>query len=229
MRILHVIPYFPPAHSYGGVPEAVYSLAQAQADLGHVTVWTSDAGIQPGIEREGITLEWQTDSYIRAIGQMADMRVIYVRNRWPFLAERFKVFTADYMRAETFSAPIEKFDILHLHESYILGYGRLARWAAGKGVAICHSPHGSLLPPVHRSVKKALHTWIDPLLRRKWFPYISAFFALCTNEREQLLACGAQADSIHIIPHSAPHHSQLLPSRLPSIFVRWTTLQRSCT
>ena len=35
MRVLHVIPYFYPGNRFGGVPEAVRSLVNAQASLGY--------------------------------------------------------------------------------------------------------------------------------------------------------------------------------------------------
>ena len=45
MRIVHLLPYYAPAWSFGGVVRAVTGIAQAQVARGHqVTVVTTDAG-----------------------------------------------------------------------------------------------------------------------------------------------------------------------------------------
>ena len=44
MKILHVVPYFPPAYSFGGPVKAVYQIAKELVKRKHeVVVYTSDA------------------------------------------------------------------------------------------------------------------------------------------------------------------------------------------
>ena len=215
MRIVHVIPYFPPAIRFGGVPEAVYSLVTAQASLGNeITLLTTDAGLERDSHREGLTLEWKASKHLSAVGYFTGGQIFYLTNRYPRLSDRYKVFSASFWNRDIQARLASGVDILHFHEVHISGYRRLARSCQVKGIPTCLSCHGSLHPPVHRGYKYFLHGWFDPVLRRGWFNKVSAYFALCQNEKQQLLQCGAREERIHILPHGQP---QFVPpfSKLP--------------
>lgn len=205
MRIVHVIPYFPPASRFGGVPEAVFSLTRAQAQLGHdVFVITSDAGLDRETQREGLSLQWKNTSRLRATGEVEGVHILYVPNRRSMMANRCKLFTASYWNEETHARLAPSFDVLHFHEVHIPGYRTIGRQALIRNVKLCVSCHGSLTPPVHRGVKRLLHKIFDPPLRKGWFEKAAAYFALCRNESDQLLRCAVSPNRIHIIPHGQP-------------------------
>ncbi|MBD3265779.1 glycosyltransferase, partial [bacterium] len=216
MRIIHLIPYFPPANCFGGTPEAVYALARAQAQLGHeVYVITSDAGLQKGGEPPELQLEWIESRLIRAIGCNPEMKIVYARNRRPALAEK-KIFTASFWNRE-----IEKWlpgstDILHFHEVHILGYRAIFQsLVPRKNINAFMSAHGSLKPPTHAKIRGFVHKLTDPILRAGWFDKLQGYFALSRAEQKQYLSCGIDPSRIHILPHGKP---EFPPSPLPLPF-----------
>ena len=216
MNIVHAIPYFPPARRYGGTPEAVFQLVRAQSAMGHrVTVLTSDAGLEPGLEREGLRLEWNASGPIRAYGACGDVRILYYHNRIPSLAQRFKLFTARYVLDEAF--PGEIIHAVHLHEANIPGYGEVARTAQARRIPLILSPHGSFSPPIHRGWKRVLHRLGYPWLRR-WLPAVSCCIALCRREWEQLVRAGVTEPRLIILPYGCPEFTeprQLVPFAIP--------------
>ncbi|MBN2325640.1 MAG: glycosyltransferase family 4 protein [Candidatus Omnitrophica bacterium] len=205
MRIVHAIPYFPPANCFGGVPEAVYSLVQAQARLGHeIIVLTTDAGLHPDSVREGLTVRWVVQKAVRAVGEAGGIRIFYMTNRNPLLARKYKIFTASFWNPSIEEQLPASIDILHLHDVHIPGYRRLCVKMMERGAGLCLSSHGSFAPPVHRGLKRAAHKWMDPLLRRRWILHVSAFFALCREEKKQLERAGTPGGRIHVLPHGRP-------------------------
>lgn len=205
MKIIHVIPYFPPAARFGGVPVAVYQLAKAQAEIGNeITVLTTDAGLIEQTVPNEYSIDWASDSYLRAIGSFDRLEVWYFKNRFPALANRFKIFLAPFENPATDQLFDSSIDCLHFHEVHIPGYRGLALKAIRQGIRVCVSPHGSLAPAVHRGLKKSLHLWFDPYMRRDWFHHSHAYFSLCRHETEQLIAANVNPDRIHTIPHGRP-------------------------
>ncbi|MGC9326668.1 MAG: glycosyltransferase, partial [Candidatus Hinthialibacter sp.] len=205
MRIVHAIPYFPPSARFGGVPEAAYSLVQAQARLGHeIIVLTTDAGLRPDSVREGLTVRWVVQKDVRAVGEADGIRIFYMTNRRPLLALQFKIFTASFWNRALEEQLPASLDILHLHEVHIPGYRRLCGKMMERGAGLCLSSHGSWAPPVHRGLKRAAHKWVDPLLRWGWIFHVSAFFALCREEKNQLERAGIPGRRIHVLPHGRP-------------------------
>jgi len=166
-------------------------------------VFTTDAGLDHEISREGLTLQWRNTRSLRAVGELEGIHILYIPNR-RIRAHEAKLFTASYWNEETkiyFQVP---FDILHIHEVHIPGYRLISQKARERGVKLCLSCHGSLAPPVHRGIKKLLHHFFDPYLRKGWFLNANAYFALCQNERDQYIDGGVSPRRIHIIPHGQP-------------------------
>lgn len=216
MKILHVIPYFPPTRRHGGVPEAVYSLVRAQIEIGHaVTVLTTDAGLSPGDSHPEIDLQWIKQGPLTALGTLGNASVLYVKNRFPRVAERGKFFTPRLTAPGVLARLPSSLDVAHFHEVHIPGYRRAAGEFTRRGAVVCVSPHGSLDPSTHRGVKRLAHRCLDPLLRAGWFSRCGAYFALCRAEREQLLRCGVPEAKIHIIPHGLPEWDSCHPTSLP--------------
>jgi len=113
MKVLQVVPAFPPAYAYGGPPQSVRSLSAALADRGHdVVVFTTDAKNQ----RE------------RVVGTASDavpanVTVRRFRNVSNTLAWRNLHITPGLYR--TLLANVEEFDIVHTH-----GFRLLQTWVA---------------------------------------------------------------------------------------------------
>ncbi len=205
MRIFHVIPYFPPARRFGGVPEAVFSLVTAQARQGHeVFVLTTDAGLDQDIQREGLSLEWLHSDTLRAIGRIGGVHIFYIPNRYPQLANKRKIFSAPFWNKDIDVRMSKGADILHLHEVHIPGYRKVFHEFIKRGAKAFLSCHGSLNPPVHRGMRRIVHTVADPYLRRGWFSKITGHFALCENEKKQLNSCSVPDQIINILPHGCP-------------------------
>lgn len=216
MNILHVVPYFPPSRRHGGVPEAVLALVRAQIELGHsVTVLTSDAGLSPEDSHPEIDLQWLEQGSLTALGTLRDMQVLYVKNRFPILADRGKFFTPLLTAPDILSRLPSSLDAVHFHEVHISGYRRAAEECERRGAVVCVSPHGSLNPPTHRGVKRIFHRCLDPWLRAGWFSQCGAYFALCRAEREQLLRRDIPPERIHILPHGLPEWDLSQSTSLP--------------
>lgn len=202
MNIVHAVPYFPPASMYGGVPQAVYALAHAQANQGHnVTVMTTDAGLDQQTASIDLQLQESPNNHIAYIGHADRLKIIYFKNRYPGCARRFKVFSPwfdfDYLN----TIPI---DVMHLHEVHIIGYRQLARYGLSRANCVCLSAHGSLKPPVHKGLKRLIHAGLDPLMRMGWFKRLPLYLALSDQEKEQYRQCGIDESRIKIIPHGQP-------------------------
>ncbi len=202
MNIVHAVPYFPPACMYGGVPQAVYALALAQANQGHtVTVLTTDAGLDQQTASIDIQLEESPNNHIAFIGHANRLKVIYFKNRYPGCAQRFKLFSPWFDYEYLDAIPI---DVLHLHEVHIIGYRHLARYGLSRADCVCLSAHGSLKPPVHAGFKRLIHGGFDPLMHMGWFKRLSIYLALSDQEKKQYQQCGIDEGRIKIIPHGQP-------------------------
>jgi len=205
MRIFHVIPYFPPAKRFGGVPEAVFSLVRAQAKQGHeVFVLTTDAGLNEEIQREGLSFEWLHSDTLRAIGRIGGVHIFYIPNRYAQLANKRKIFSAPFWNKDIEIRMSKGADVLHLHEVHIPGYRKVFSEFIKRGAKTFLSCHGSLDPPVHRGMRRVVHKIADPYMRRGWFRKITGYFALCENEKKQLNRFGVPDHKINILPHGCP-------------------------
>ncbi|MDX9754004.1 MAG: glycosyltransferase family 4 protein [bacterium] len=225
MIIVHATPYYPPALEYGGTPEAVVSLAQAQAKAGHrVYVLTTDASLSASLPTQGIDLHWETGGPLAAIGTSQGVKIFYCKNRLPRFATQTKLFSARFWNRVVAETLPKSIDILHLHEVHIPGYRRLCLQCRLRGARVVLSPHGSLRPPIHRGWKKLAHRIGDPLLRRGWFAKTDACIALCNEERKQCMDCHIDPSRIYLVPHGIPQQVES-PQELPFPVTKskWTT------
>ncbi len=102
MKILHVVPYFAPAWSYGGPPRAVFEIAKRQIKLGHeVTVLTTDA--------------FEKNKRLISGWDLIDrVKIFRVKNISNFLMDKFHFCTPAIWESKI---KISDFDIIHLHET----------------------------------------------------------------------------------------------------------------
>ncbi len=206
MNIVHVTPYFYPTIHFGGTPEAVFSLVQAQSRLGnHITILTTDAGLDEPQNTDEITFQKNKNSSIRAIGHLDSLQIVYLKNRYPNIARKWKLFTADFSHPETIKQLPEPLHIIHFHEVNISGYRSLAQWASSKNIPHAVSTHGSYKPPIHTPWKKIMHGILDPYWQWNWFQNNAAYFLTSKVEVNQLIANHIPKELIHHIPLGQPY------------------------
>lgn len=100
MKILHVVPYFYPAWSYGGTPRAVYEIAKKQVAQGFsVSVLTTD------------TLNKSTR--LKLFEKVEGIKIYRSKNLSNFMSWKFHFITPININENLFN---QKFDVVHLHE-----------------------------------------------------------------------------------------------------------------
>ncbi|MCC6004733.1 MAG: glycosyltransferase [Thermofilum sp.] len=190
MRILHVIPYFPPASAFGGPPKATYLVARELAERGHeVTVYTTDAkdlhtriwdGKAPWIEKE-----------------VDGVKVVYFRNLTMLTVKMFKLFVTPALPARA-RKEMKEFDIVHLHEFRTLQNVVVARAAREHGVPYVLQAHGSV-PRV--GSWKTLKLLYDAVYGYKLLRGASRAIALTKAEAGHYRRMGVPEEKIAIIPN----------------------------
>lgn len=160
MRILHIVPYFYPAWSYGGTPRAVYEIAKRQAKSGHdVTVFTTNAF--DGTEVIKKSQETVDGIKIKRFKNLSNFMVWNLRFPIPL-----KMFSEDF----------NKFDLVHIHETRnLLNIAALYKFN-GK---LVFSPWGTLpFNDQQIAVKKIFDTFLIDKLKTK------TFLSLAQNNHE---------------------------------------------
>lgn len=178
MNILHVCSYLYPALAYGGPAKVVYDLALEQSKHHNITIFTSDV--------------WDASRRIKSTEYVAprkQFQVIYFRNVVNSLAFILRFFTAFGM-VPAFLFSRHKFDLVHIHDVYILPQLMIGYLAMFFNIPVIVSPHG-VLDPVRTTkkslVKKILGLVSNPLLFR-----VSAVVATSKKEEYQLRKLGLE-------------------------------------
>jgi len=190
MKILQVIPYFPPATAFGGPPQATYLVSRKLAKRGHeVTVYTTDAkdlrtriwdGKAPWIERE-------VDGF----------RVVYFRNLSMLTVKMFKLFLTPALPARA-QEEVKEFDIVHLHEFRTLQNAVVSRIARQYGVPYMLQARGSA-PRV--GSWKTLKLLYDVVYGSQLLRDVSGAIALTRAEARHYKQMGIPEQKISIIPN----------------------------
>jgi len=187
MRVLHIVPYFPPAWAYGGTPKAAYGLCRALASRGHeITVYTTDA------LNEGSRYRGGRETLLSGI------RVIYFENLSNVLAWRQKLFSPIGM-IPRLMADIGKFDVVHLHEFRTLqnAWAYIALRLNGRRVPLVIQAHGSSARVGRLTGAKAL---FDRALGRRMICGADGFIAVSRDELRHYLMLGADREKVLLIP-----------------------------
>jgi glycosyltransferase involved in cell wall biosynthesis len=189
VRILHVIPYFPPASAFGGPPRATFLVARELAKRGHeVTVYTTDAkdlrtriwdGKAPWVEKE-----------------VDGVRVVYFRNLTMLTVKMFKLFVTPALPARA-QKEVKGFDVVHLHEFRTLQ--NVVAWAArDHGVPYVLQAHGSV-PRV--GSWKTLKLLYDAVYGYELLRGASCAIAVTKAEARQYRQMGVPEEKIAIVPN----------------------------
>lgn len=156
MKIVHVVPYYAPAYSFGGVVASALMMTRALAQKGHeVTVITTDA-LSPTERIPASEPEW-----------MNQVRVIRVRNlslkarRWANLSLPLKLAS----QAEPW---LTQADIIHLHEFRTIENLLLQPLLKRLNKPVFLSPHGTLDITTGRGIlKQAWDRFFSPSVAKQ--------------------------------------------------------------
>jgi len=185
MNILHVVTYFAPCFSAGGVVNAAYEIAKTQVENGHdVCVYTTDSC------QERIKLENNYNEDIDGI------KVFYFRNISNSVKTKLTI-DMPISLIRYLKKTINNFDIIHLHEHRHSLAIATHRYAKKNNIPYVLQAHGSVLPFFQKEKMKEIFdkVWGFDILHDA-----SKVFALTEVEKEQYLKIGIKQEDIEIVP-----------------------------
>lgn len=184
MKILHVVPYFYPAWSYGGIARVSYHLSVSLARLGvEVEVVTTDAHDEKKRSNE-------LDFMINKISVRA------YRNLSNHMAYHWQFFFPLGFNREKYK--ISSYDLLHIHGHRNILNTRLSFWANRAGVPVILEPGGTLVNIERRKGFKSLY---DLILGNRQIKKTDLFIAVSKAEKRQFLGLGIPSEKIKIVPN----------------------------
>ncbi|MGB9623131.1 MAG: glycosyltransferase, partial [Candidatus Bathyarchaeia archaeon] len=186
LRILQVVPYFPPAYAFGGPVKVAYQISRELAKRGHkVTVYTTDA------KDFNSRLETCFNETVHGV------RVYYFRNISLMLVRKLKLFVTPKL-IPVAKETLKEFDLVHLHEYYTFQNAIIRGPAKKQGIPYVLQAHGSL-PKVGswRRLKQLYDVFFGYRILRG----ASKVIALSNVEAEQYRSMGIPEEKIAIIPN----------------------------
>ena len=185
MNILHVVTYFAPCFSAGGVVNASYEIAKKQVEDGHsVSVYTTDS-CQKRIDLKN---NYNVD--------IDGIKVFYFKNISNSIKTKLTIDTPvsliGYLKQT-----INDFDIIHIHEHRHSLAIATHRYAKKNNIPYVLQAHGSVLPFFQ---KEKLKDVFDKLWGFDILYDASKVLALTQVEKEQYLKMGVKEDKIEIVP-----------------------------
>ncbi len=206
MNILHIIPYFYPAWSYGGTPRVVFELCRELVRKGHnVTVYTTDVfDSKKRIEDLTPNSKLRTSNSIET--EVEGIKVKYFKNISNNLAFNQKVFISPGI-SKALKENLKQFDIVHLHE-----FRTLQNAAAFIHLMKRRTQNSEFrtIPPyvlsAHGSVsrlmgKEFLKRLFDVSIGFKILKSAKGVIAVSEIEVEQYIKMGLPKDKISLIPN----------------------------
>ena len=186
MKILQVVPYFPPAYAFGGPVKVAYQVSRELVKRGHeVVVHTSDA------KDFDSRLEMNSTNIIDGI------KVHRFRNLSLTLVKKLKLFITPQL-ALFAGKEVKKFDVIHLHEYRTFQNVVIRHYACKYGVPYVLQAHGSL--PRIMAWRKFKCTY-DVFFGYRLLRDSSKVIALSRVEAEQYRSLGVPEEKIAIIPN----------------------------
>ncbi|MPW38609.1 glycosyltransferase [Thermococcus sp. 101 C5] len=184
MKILQVIPAFPPAVGYGGGPLVAYEISRRLVLKGHdVTVVTTDANDEKSRVKEKFS-------------RINGIKVHYFKNISNRLAYSYKIFISPglipWARRE-----LKNFDVIHLHDTRTFQNLVIHYFAKKYGIPYVLQPHGTLSTSDHRKVLKKFFDFFGKSIVK------DAEYILALNEGEvnQIQKIGVPRNKIRILPN----------------------------
>jgi glycosyltransferase involved in cell wall biosynthesis len=186
MKILQVIPYFPPAYAFGGPVNAAYQVSKMLVKRGHeVVICTTDA------KDFGSRIEGNPD------GIDDGLEVHRFKNVSLTLVKKFRLFVTPQI-ASFLKRDLKRFDVIHLHEYISFQNIVTYHYARKYGVPYVLQAHGSL-PRVGnwRRLK-----WIyDLFFGHRLLSDASKVIALSEVEAQYYRSMGVPDEKIAVIPN----------------------------
>jgi glycosyltransferase involved in cell wall biosynthesis len=206
MNILHVVPYYEPAWSYGGVVRAVTGLARQQVSSGHyVTVLTTDtAGPGDRLTSGRSTLDGVVVERLPNLSNLIRAKLnlstpVSFRRVAPGLIEEYRI------------------ELIHCHELRTLENLRIGPIAQRFDLPLVLSPHGTLPYTIGRGLIKK--SW-DHLFGRKLLHRFDHVLALSEQEASEVRVLWSRygiplgADQLTVAPNGIhPGDFEKLPDR----------------
>jgi glycosyltransferase involved in cell wall biosynthesis len=186
MKILQVIPYFPPAYAFGGPVKVAYQISRELIKRGHeVVVYTTDAK------------DFDSRLEIDSSNTIKGMKVHRFRNLSLTLVKKLKLFITpqlvSFARKE-----VKNFDIIHLHEYRTFQNIVIHYYARKYNVPYVLQAHGSL-PRIGAWQKLK---WVyDILFGYRLLRDASRVIALTQVETDQYRRMCVSEEKIAIIPN----------------------------
>lgn len=185
MNILHVVNYFAPCFSAGGVVNAAYQIAKKQVEEGHnVCVYTTDSC------QERMKLEHNYNVDVDGI------KVFYFKNLSNDVKTKLTIDTPISLIGHL-KKHINDFDIIHIHEHRHSLAIATHRYAKKNEIPYVLQAHGSVLPFFQKEKLKEI---FDKLWGFDILHDADKVFALTEVEKEQYLKMGVDEEKIEIVP-----------------------------
>lgn len=186
LKILQVVPFFPPAYSFGGPAKMAYQIARELVKRNHeVTVYTSDA---KDLESR---LEVAPKNLIDGI------RVHYFRNLAMLLVRKSKLFITPQLFSVA-KDEIQKYDVIHLHEYRTFQNIVVHHYAKKYGVPYVFQARGSL----PRMFAKQRMKWLyDGLFGHGVLKDASKVLAFSSTEAKQYAGMCVPKNKIELVPN----------------------------
>ena len=186
MKILQVIPYFPPAYAFGGPPRVAFQISKELFKRGQeVVVYTSDArGPDSRLTVEPVKI-------------VDGIKVYYMRNLSMMPIKKSKLFITPEINLRL-KEEIKEFEIIHLHEYRTFQNIFVHHYAKKYGVPYVLQAHGSL----PRVMAKQRLKWVyDAFFGYRLLEDASKVIALNRTEAQQYRDVGVPEEKIEIIPN----------------------------
>jgi glycosyltransferase involved in cell wall biosynthesis len=184
LKVLQVLPYYYPAHRYGGPVGSVHGLSRQLVKLGvDVTVFTTNID---GPQDLTVPLEREV--------LLDGVRVVY----FPVGRPRFYVRSAEF--AAAVSTRVDEFDLVHIHGLYLYPTLVSSRLCRQRAIPYIVAPRGMLDPYAIRgksSFKKRLYLW---LFERRNLDGAAALHFTSTEEQRLAAVLGIRSPGF-VVPN----------------------------
>lgn len=186
MKILQVVPYFPPAYAFGGPVEVASQVSRELLKRGHdVVVYTTDAK------------DPNSRLNVESVRIVDGIKVHYMRNLSMMPVKKSKLFITPEL-ISTLKEEVKKFDLIHLHEYRTFQNLIVHHYARKHGVPYVLHAHGSL--PRHYG-KEELKWIYDVLFGYRLLRDAAKVIALSEVESQQYGSMGVPDEKIAVIPN----------------------------
>lgn len=196
MKILEVIPAFPPATGYGGAPIVAFEISKILADKGHdLTVFTTD-----GFDDHKRINSKKCNNY--------KFKIFYFKNLSNWLAHRYRLYLAPNFLIK--GTNVKDYDIVHIHDFRTIPTVIIYCFCRIYEIPYILQPHGK--PSIRVNQRgRILKRLFDLLIGHQIIKNAERILAL--NEDEAKIYSEISADNISIIHNGINKSDYILPDK----------------